>query len=229
MISRRKDYIKKNPSKDSHKIYIICEGTDTEPCYFKFFENLSSNLQIITIPPKYGTDPLKLMELAEQILSGENRIYTVDYAQNDKVWFVIDTDSWEIEGKITPLRNFCSDKNAGIHKTYDEIKPYSAWNVAQSNPCFEIWLYYHFYQNKPQDDEVEECSSFKDFVNKTINGGFNYDHDQTRLADAITNAEANFTLKDTTPSVYSSEMYLLGKEIYSFVKTELEKLRNKLG
>ena len=119
MISRRKDYIKKNPSKDSHKIYIICEGTDTEPCYFKFFENLSSNLQIITIPPKYGTDPLKLMELAEQILSGENRIYTVDYAQNDKVWFVIDTYSWEIEGKITPLRNFCSDKNAGIHKTYD--------------------------------------------------------------------------------------------------------------
>lgn len=73
MITRRKDYSKKEPSRDSLKVYVVCEGTETEPNYFGFFEGLSSNLQIIILPP-------------------------------DRVWFVIDTDSWEREGKIDVLR-----------------------------------------------------------------------------------------------------------------------------
>ena len=69
MIQRRRDYDKREPSRDAHKIYIVCEGKGTEPNYFAFFEGLSSNLQVITIPPEDGkTDPLKLMERANQIL-----------------------------------------------------------------------------------------------------------------------------------------------------------------
>ena len=45
MITRRKDYSKKEPSRDSHKVYVVCEGTETEPNYFGFFEGLSSNLK----------------------------------------------------------------------------------------------------------------------------------------------------------------------------------------
>ena len=70
MIQRRKEYGKREPSRDAHKIYIVCEGKGTEPAYFSFFEGLSSNLQVITIPPDEGTDPLKLMERAEHILIG---------------------------------------------------------------------------------------------------------------------------------------------------------------
>ena len=75
MIARRKDYSKKEPSRGSHKIYIVCEGTGTEPGYFRFFDSLSSNLQIITIPPENGTDPVKLMELAQMVFFGDNRRY----------------------------------------------------------------------------------------------------------------------------------------------------------
>ena len=53
MIIRRKEYAKREPSRDAHKIYIVCEGKGTEPAYFSFFEGLSSNLQLITIPPEY--------------------------------------------------------------------------------------------------------------------------------------------------------------------------------
>lgn len=136
MIQRRKEYGKREPSRDAHKIYIVCEGKGTEPAYFSFFEGLSSNLQVITIPPDEGTDPLKLMERAEHILIGEDRIYALDYKHGDTVWFVIDTDSWEKEGKITPLRVFCSQQNEAIPQILDEVKSYNAWNVAQSNPCF---------------------------------------------------------------------------------------------
>ena len=229
MIQRRRDYDKREPSRDAHKIYIVCEGKGTEPDYFAFFEGLSSNLQVITIPPTDGTDPLKLMERAKQVLIGVNREHTVEYEHGDTVWFVVDTDTWEKEGKIAPLRQFCSQNNAAIPLEYDEVKAYNAWNVAQSNPCFEIWLYYHFYENKPVSDEVVKHASFKEYTNSTISGGFNFEKDPIRLETAIVNAERNFqTDKESKLLDYSSEVYMLGKEIDGFVKSDLKKLGNKL-
>lgn len=230
MITRRKDYIKKSPSKDARKIYIVCEGKETERKYFEFFQGLSSNLQLIVIPPEEGTDPLKLMALARKELIEETRNYTLDFIQNDKVWFAIDTDTWETEGKIQPLRVFCEFQNKTIKETYDEVKPYDAWSVAQSNPCFEIWLYYHLYDSAPDMEAIEKYPSVKAFVDQCIAGGFDYERDQARLKDAITNAENNFIRKyNGNPDVFSTEQYLLGKEILFFVNIELQKLRNKLG
>ena len=228
MIQRRRDYDKKEPSRDAHKIYIVCEGKGTEPNYFAFFEGLSSNLQVITSPPADGTDPLKLMERAKRVLIGEDREYTVEYEHGDTVWFVVDTDTWEKEGKIAPLRQFCAQKNAAIPSEYDEVKPYNAWNVAQSNPCFETWLYYHFYEHKPVSDEVAKHGSFKEYVNSTIAGGFNFEKDTVQLELAIENAERNFqTDKESKLLDYSSEVYMLGKEIDGFVKSVITKLINK--
>ena len=229
MIQRRRDYGKREPSRDAHKIYLVCEGKGTEPDYFKFFEGLSSNLQVITIPPTDGSDPIKLMELAKKKLIGPGRKYTVECEHGDTVWFIIDTDTWGLEGKIKVLRDFCQEQNDNNWEKYDEMKPYSVWNVAQSNPCFEIWLYYHFYDNKPDKVAVDGCASFKEYVHKTIAGGFNSEKDPARLEAAISNTEANFQLeKNGNLSVYSTEMSKPGREILGFVKSELDKLRNKL-
>lgn len=230
MITRRKDYSKKAPSKDASKIYIICEGEETEKNYFGFFEGLSSNLQLIVIPPEEGTDPLKLMALAQRELLDESRTYTLDFMQNDKVWFAIDTDSWETEGKIQPLRDFCELQNTQIKTRFDEAKPYRAWNVAQSNPCFEIWLYYHLFDSMPNEDDINSHPSVKAYVNRCIAGGFDFQKDPARLKDAIGNAEKNFRRKENgNPDIFSTEQYMLGQEILSFVNSELQKLRNKLG
>ena len=230
MIQRRRDYDKREPSRDAHKIYIVCEGKGTEPAYFTFFEGLSSNLQVIIIPPTEGTDPLKLMERAKQMLISEDRAYAIEYQQGDTVWFVIDTDTWEEEGKIAPLRDFCSSLNAAIPQKLDEVKSYNAWNVAQSNPSFEIWLYYHFYDNRPIPNEVEKYASFKEFLNSVVSGGFNFEKDQVRLDGAIKNTEKNFALTGLGyPSLYSSEMCKLGAEIIVFVKDDINKMKNKLG
>lgn len=229
MIQRRRDYGKREPSRDAHKIYIVCEGKGTEPDYFAFFEGLSSNLQVITIPPTKGNDPLKLLERAKQVLLDDNRKYTIDYKQGDTIWFVIDTDTWEKEGKIAPLRKFCSQQNTDIPRYFDEIKPYNAWNVAQSNPCFEIWLYYHIYESKPILDDVYKYTSFKEYVNNYISGGFNFEKDPTRLEDAITNTQKNFSASEEgMPLLFASEMYQLGAEIQSFVKKDVAKLRCKI-
>lgn len=229
MIQRRKDYFKKAPSKEASRIYIVCEGKETEKGYFEFFEGLSSNLKLIIIPPEDGTDPLKLMELAKRLLLSESCRFSLDFRQHDQVWFAIDTDTWEKEGKIQTLRDFCAIQNAKI-KEYDEIKSYSAWNVTQSNPAFEIWLYYHFYDAAPGDDEIDEYPSIKSYVHHKIEGGFNYQKDPVRLKDAINNSEKNFSRQDNgNPTLFSTEQHLLGKEILRFVSAEIAKLMNKMG
>ena len=230
MIRRIKDYGKHEPTKDSHKIYVICEGKDTEPAYFAFFEGLSSNLQVITIPPTTGTDPLKLMALSKEKLTGESKQYTVNYQYGDTVWFVIDTDTWETEGKIAPLRQYCTEQNQHITDNLDEVKAYNAWNVAQSNPSFEIWLYYHIYDSKPTDEEVVKFRTFKEFVNNKISGGFNYQTHPVFLEDAIFHSENQFSKNDAgLLEKYVTEMHILGREILGFTKKELDKLRNKIG
>lgn len=230
MITRRKDYTKHAPSKDASKIYIVCEGAETEKGYFNFFEGLSSNLELIIIPPEDGTDPLKLMALAERILLSDIGKHSLDFMQRDQVWFAIDTDSWEKEGKIQPLREFCACQNDSIAKQYSEMKPYQAWNVAQSNPCFEIWLYYHLYNSLPDKELVKEYPSMKAFVDSLIVGGFDFQKDPARIDDAIKNTEINFTRQDNgNPTLFSTEQYILGKEIFRFVGPEIKKLRNKLG
>lgn len=229
MIERIRNYAKKNPSRDAHKIYVVCEGAAKEPEYFSFFQGLSHNLEIIPIPPTSGTDPLKLIENAESRLVGEMRQHTIDYMQGDTVWFVFDTDTWETEGKIDPLHAYCDSKNQEFPTVFSEAKAYHAWNYAQSNPCFEIWLYYHVYAEKPALEDEGGKESFKQFVDSSIAGGFNCLSHPVYLEDAIINSERNFGKdKSGKLTLYSTEMFNLGKEILPFVKRELDKLRHKL-
>lgn len=231
MITRRKDYHKLSPSKEASKIYIICEGNGSEPDYYHFFEGLSSNLQIIAVPSENGmTDPVKLLQLADSIFFGDLSRYTLDYMQKDQIWFAIDTDEWEQQGKIDILRRYCDEQNRAFPKKFDEVKSYPAWMVVQCNPCFEIWLYYHLYDLIPDIDEVGMYNSFKEFVDAKIPGGFNFQVHPVWLEEAVTNSEKHFQRDPHgKPTLFSTEKYLLGSVILSFCKKELDKLKNKLG
>lgn len=179
---------------------------------------------MILIPPEEGTDPLKLIALAKRILLSDTSRYSLDFKQRDQIWFAIDTDTWEKEGKIQPLRDFCVSQNDNIVREYSEMKPYKAWNVAQSNPCFEIWLYYHLYNSLPDETIVKEYPSMKAFVDSLIAGGFDFQKDPARIDDAISNTETNFSKKDNgNPALFSTEQFLLGKEIFRFVGSEIKK------
>lgn len=128
------------------------------------------------------------------------------------------------------MEAFLSFPNDSIARQYSEMKPYEAWNVAQSNPCFEIWLYYHLYSILPDEAMVKEYPSMKAFVDSLILGGFDFQKDPARIDDAIMNTETNFFRQDNgNPALFSTEQYLLGKEIFRFVGPEIRKLRNKLG
>lgn len=209
---RSRRYERQEPLRDSRKIYIYCEENKREFDYFRFFCGLSSNVNIIPIPSKDGkTDPEKLMEAAREefgINSDVSPKFTLDVSQQDNVWFVIDTDSWG--SKITDLRNFCKSQNAGLDN--------EAWYVSQSNPSFEIWLYYHKFSEKPVKNDVDKYSSIKEFVDAQIPGGFDSRKHPAMIEAAIQNAKATYEEENQVLKLYSTEVFKLGQVILPFVK-----------
>ena len=91
------------------------------------------------------------------------------------------------------------------------------WNVAQSNPCFEIWLYYHFFDKEPSKESLEKYASLKNFVDAMIPGGFDSRKHPALLALAISNASANYHEQDGFPNLFATEVFKLGQEILPFV------------
>ncbi len=103
--------------KETREVFlIVCEGTETEPNYFKHFP--LSQLQIDVIG--FGENPSNLVEKAIEI-SRQGKIY-------DQVWCVFDRNSWTAD-----------DFNGAI--TYAEQ---NGIKVAYSNEAFELWYLLHF-------------------------------------------------------------------------------------
>jgi hypothetical protein len=216
-LSRHKIYEKVEPFKNAKKIYIFCEGERKEIDYFKFFQGFASNIDIIPIPNDNGkSDPTKLKAQAE--LNLENNSISLSKELLDEVWFVIDTDLWNEGNKIDTLKTFVKEKN----------KLYNGWFVAQSNPSFEIWLYYHFNNKKPNQAEVNAATSFKEFVAKKIKGGFDNRSMPLEIQQATIFAEKNFESENEQPRLYSTEVFNLAKQIIKFTKAQLDQCLSDL-
>jgi len=163
---------------------------------------------------------LKLLEHAKEDFLVEGCTYILDKELKDEIWFVIDTDEWNKGNKINALREFCKKQN----EQNEQNEHYSAWTVAQSNPCFELWLYYHDFAKKPSENEVNSYSTFKDFLDKKIPGGFDNRKKPVLLGAAINNSKTNFIEVDGQPGLYSTEVHRLGEVIYPFVKESILKI-----
>lgn len=215
MILRKRIFEKAAPSKDAQKIYVFCEGDTREKDYFDYFEGLSSNLEIIPIAPyDHKSSPNNLMNYAESLFNSDSPTYQLDYQQKDMVWFVVDTDQWDEDGLIDILREYCDKANNGNN--------YLPWRVAQSNPSFEIWLYYHVYDIAPNDKEANQYSSFKDFVNSKITGGFDSRTMPIYIEQAIVNSSRNFKKEDGRLAKYSTEVHFLANDIVKYSGRELQ-------
>lgn len=133
IISKSRLYSRSEPTREATLIIIYCEGKERESLYFNYFSEINSNIRIEVEAPEHDgdTSPTGLYDKAEKhIIKTDSNNIKYELTDGDTVWFVIDTDSWE--GKITELRDRCKTK--------------SNWFVVQSNPCFEVWLFYHFHK-----------------------------------------------------------------------------------
>lgn len=223
-LSRHKVYEKVEPFKDAKKLYIFCEGEvrGAEIGYFNYFKGFASNIDIIPIPNDNGkSDPTKLKENSEFLFYGNETIspkYKLSKELKDEVWFVIDTDRWNEGNKINTLKTYIAERNI----------EYQGWFIAQSNPSFELWLYFHFYTEKPKVEDVKNFVSFKQYVNSKIKGGFDNRSMPLEIQKATSIAEKNFQILNGQPELYSTEVFSLAKLIISFTKSQLDKCLNEL-
>lgn len=197
-------YDKIPPWRDATLFLIVCEGERREVQYFEFFNELDSKLKVIPVPSEEGKSaPNHLQINAEKAVISE-----VSDGGIYELWVVLDIDSWQ-EKAIHEVQKFCKNKNN--------------WHVAISNPCFEVWLYFHFEKAKPIMNELSKCKEWKQLVNQAVAGGFDPMRHPTLIQEANKNAKTNYSAKGYLPDVASTQLFELGKKIYSLTKRVLDK------
>ncbi len=221
MILTNRLFERVTPSREAKSIYIFCEGAKRELEYFEYFKKLDSriNIEVYGLHPHENNSPLGLLKIAEKsiIKSDENLNPKYSFIEGDEVWIVIDTDKDKKDSREPQIQ--------GIQKKCDELKN---WQLVQSNPCFEVWLYYHAHSEKPNFDNSEKCTEWKQLVNNSIRGGFDSRRHPIYIEKASSNAKNNFQLEDEKLNIGSTDIYYLANSIIPLVSTKLMKVLKQI-
>jgi hypothetical protein len=136
------NFRRKAPFRDPKRlIFILCEGKETEPNYFKAIRAKKQRCNFkIEIPKNVnGTNPKKLLQYGKELKKDD---------PNDIVWCVFDHDERPYLNEIIQKM-----KNAGLE-------------VAFSNPCFELWFLLHYtYSSSNLTSEQAKNELKKKYIN----------------------------------------------------------------
>lgn len=195
-------YQKKKPFRDASLFVIVCEGARREVDYFRFFDGISSRVKIIAMANASGSAPKLLIEFAK----AKEQTLDIKPEFGDKLWFVVDTDRWRNQ----------------LHEIRKECDQRQHWQVAQSNPCFEVWLYFHAKANLPQLNNMNQCSEWKSLLPQVIPGGFNSDIHPRYIEHATDHAKAAYHETGYFPDQGSTQLWRLAEVLLPLVKKELD-------
>ncbi|MFP4458861.1 MAG: RloB family protein [Candidatus Zixiibacteriota bacterium] len=207
-------YKPKPARRTSEKIYIFPEGDKKEIRYFEYFQDkIEKQHKIEIVPIPHGErnhSPLGLFDFAKAAFFDENcteytnfRANNYELLSKDQVWIIFDTDpqTWE---------------NEAIEYLYFMVSNKPNWFVAESNPCFEVWLYYHFFEKNAYEEYHDEEIDWKTFLGEKIKGGFNPNKDPEGLKNAIEYSQKAFKYLRTESEILNKEAfvnYMVEKEL----------------
>ncbi len=123
MRKQNRAYKKNQSHRDATLFLIVCEGEKTEIDYFQQFIDLSKRVKIVPVTPNENKSAPKWV-LDKATKEAEEQ----DLNDDDQLWMIMDIDRWELKD---------------LHAIQDECDKIANWNLAISNPCFEIWLLAH--------------------------------------------------------------------------------------
>jgi len=117
------------------KTLIVCEGTVTEPTYFKdMVKDLKiSNMDVVIEPGKHS-NPTAVVQTA------------IDMYESDKtfelIYCLIDTD--EFGKQIADAEKKLKDHVFSRRKKTEVGDKYPTAKILRSNPCIEVWFLLHY-------------------------------------------------------------------------------------
>jgi hypothetical protein len=218
MLLKNRLFERQAPERDAKSIFIFCEGRKREYQYFNYFKEIDSriNIEVYELEPSENNSPKGLLEIAiKNIVDLSDRVMPkYDFHEDiDEVWLVFDTDE----------DRYCS-REKQINKIYEECEKRKNWFAVQSNPCFEVWLYYHKETAIPNIKDIEKCSSWKKIVNTIFNGGFDSRKHPILYQDAINNSKNNFTKQNNCLKAGDTEVFLLAESINKIVSKRISEV-----
>jgi hypothetical protein len=199
-------YEKKVPFRDAFLFIIVCEGTNREPDYFRFFDGMSSRVKVIPVVSAIGSAPRLLIDVAAAKVK---ELEASD--ETDRLWFVIDTDRWREQ----------------LHEIRQVCEQHPHWKVAQSNPCFEVWLYFHAKAQLPLLPNINQCNNWKPHLPTVIQGGFNPDFHPIAIETATINSKAAYQSTGYFPNPGSTQLWELADELLPLIQKELDQLKHR--
>lgn len=201
-----------------YKLFAIaCEGSKREPDYFKILRYLSNKIavdvieEIVSEEEALSINPNK--SAPKWVLERAVRYIEKEGLNNeDDLWIVMDVDRWS-EEQLREVASYCDQ--------------FPNWNIVISNPCFEVWLYFH----KKSDINISEsisCNDFKTEISTLEKGGYDPIKFLPFLNDAILNSQASDSdKKHFIPKVKETKVYQLGEAILKIIgKNDFEKFIN---
>ncbi len=220
MILTNRLFTRKPASREAKSIYIFCEGLKREVQYFQYFKEIDSriNIEIYPLSPNEDNSPLGLYKIAFDCLvkTVENPTPKYEFIAKDEVWIVLDNDPDKLETRKSQIQS--------IREKCDSY----GWKIAQSNPCFEVWLHNHLFIKLPNIIDIEKCKSWKTFISERISGGFDSRRHPILIEDAIKYSKASYTETENTPNVGSTQVYILAEKIYELSKEQIDQIRNSI-
>ena len=209
------------PSREAKSIYIFCEGAKRELDYFEYFKELDSriNIEVYKLHPQEDNSPRGLLRIAEKCIvkSKENPNPKYQFIKGDEVWLVLDIDMDKDESRepqIEDIKIKCMEREN--------------WFLTLSNPCFEVWLYYHSFSIKPEFKNMERCAKWKMHLNNSVKGGFDSRRHPIYIEKASFNARENFEIVDDKPDLGCTDVFYLANSIIPLLKHKLEKVLKQI-
>ena len=212
MERKKRGYKRLVEKKRDYRLFAIaCEGSVRERDYFECFEVLSSRISVDLIADvdedgnvvvSHNSSPDHVLQRAQVYANN------TDLIDGDQMWIVVDVDRWP-EEQLSILAQECYSRG---------------WNLAISNPCFEVWLCYHMEEDIPDGGEIKDSGYFKNHLSLLTIEGYSPEVYSPLAFNAIEVAKA----KDTNPgmripSYKVTHVYRLMKQMKNFSsKSELE-------
>jgi RloB-like protein len=207
---KKRGYKKEVPKRlvRDYKLFAIaCEGSKTEPKYFNLFRHMSTRVAVDIIEEIVTDEEMSLKHTAKSsprwvLDRAVKYIEKEGLSDEDSLWFVMDIDSWE-ENQLREIASFC------------EQKP--NWHIVLSNPCFEIWLYFH----KKKNLDASKSKSSQDFKKEIASlekGGYHPFKFIPFVKNAIINSErADVNKNHFLPTFKTSKIYQLGLALFKII------------
>ena len=185
--------------RDDRLFIIATEDTYAPEQYFTIFHNPRVHVRVL--PTEGGhSAPDHVLERLDGFID------EYQMQEDDEFWLMLDTDHWVEANHVSSFTRVCSE---AVGKGYD---------LAHSNPCFEIWLLLHV-TDLDASDHFDRCADVEQRLREML-GSYNKrridcDHFSfDAAADAVARAERlDGCSNDRWPQKTGTHVYRLVKKL----------------